>query len=50
VAVRGEEVLGALVGVKVDRDSSPPRCLFVVQRDDGTLWVVDSVRVQARAR
>jgi hypothetical protein len=50
VAVQSGEVLGALVGVKIDADSRPPRCLFVVERVDGTLWVVDSSRVEARAR
>lgn len=50
VAIQSGEVLGALVGVKIDADSRPPRCLFVVERGDGTLWVVDSSRVEARAR
>jgi hypothetical protein len=50
VAVRDGAVLGALVDVKIDARSRPPRCLFVVERGDGTLWVVDSSRVQATAR
>jgi hypothetical protein len=48
MAVREGEVLGALVNVKIDADAQPPRCLFVVERVDGTLWVVDSSRVEAR--
>lgn len=50
VAVRSGEVLGALVGMKIDADSRPPRCFFVVKRGDGTLWVIDSSRAEARAR
>jgi hypothetical protein len=50
VAVQNGETLGEVVGVKIDADSRPPRCLFVVERSDGTLWVVDSSRAQARAR
>lgn len=50
VVVRSGEVLGALVGAKIDADSRPPRCFFVVERVDGTLWIVDSSRVEARAR
>jgi hypothetical protein len=50
MAVRGDEVLGALVNVRVDRSGEPPRCFFVVQRLDGTLLVVDSARVEARPR
>jgi hypothetical protein len=50
VAVRSGEVLGALVGMKIDADSRPPRCFFVVKRGDGTLWIVDSSRAEARAR
>ena len=50
MAVQHGEMLGEVVGVKIDANSRPPRCLFVVQRVDGTLWVVDSSRAQARAR
>jgi hypothetical protein len=50
VVIRSGEVLGALVGAKIDADSRPPRCFFVVERGDGTLWVVDSSRAEARAR
>jgi hypothetical protein len=48
MAVQGGEVLGALVNVKIDANAQSPRCLFVVERQDGTLWVVDSSRVEAR--
>jgi hypothetical protein len=50
VAVQGDEVLGPVVGVKVDADSRPPRCLFVVERHDKALWVVDSSRIETRPR
>jgi hypothetical protein len=50
VAVRDNEILGALVNVRVDRGAQPPRCLYVVERFDGRLWVVDSARVEARPR
>jgi hypothetical protein len=50
VAFRGNEVLGTLVGVKVDADSEPPRCLYVVERPSGAFWMVDSLRVQLRPR
>jgi hypothetical protein len=50
VAVRDNEILGALVNARVDRSAQPPRCLFVVERLDGRLWVVDSARVEARPR
>ena len=48
MAVRAGEVLGTLVNVKIDESAQSPRCLFVVERLDGTLWVVDSSRVEAR--
>ena len=48
MAVQGGEVLGTLVNVKIDASAQSPRCLFVVERQDGTLWVVDSSRVEAR--
>jgi len=48
MAVQGGEVLGTLVNVKIDQSAQSPRCLFVVERLDGTLWVVDSSRVEAR--
>jgi hypothetical protein len=41
-------VLGALVNARIDESAQPPRCLFVVERRDGTLWVVESSRVEAR--
>lgn len=46
--MRGGEVLGALVNARIDASAQPPRCLFVIERRDGTLWVVDSSRVEAR--
>jgi hypothetical protein len=48
LAVRNGEVLGALVNARIDESAQPPRCLFVVERRDGTLWVVESSRVEAR--
>ncbi len=48
LAMRGGEVLGALVNARIDASAQPPRCLFVIERPDGTLWVVDSSRVEAR--
>jgi hypothetical protein len=48
LAMRGEEVLGALVNVKLDTSAQPPRCLLVVERLDGSLWIVDSSRVEVR--
>jgi hypothetical protein len=50
VAVQGDKVLGTVVGVKIDADSRPPRCLFVVERHDKALWVVDSSRAEIRPR
>ncbi|MGH7357750.1 MAG: hypothetical protein ACREJR_02930 [Candidatus Rokuibacteriota bacterium] len=50
VAIQGEEVLGAVVGVKIDANARPPRCLFVIEREGGVQWVVDSARVQVRPR
>jgi len=41
-------VLGALVNARIDESAQPPRCLFVVERRDGTLWVVESSRVEVR--
>jgi hypothetical protein len=40
--------LGLWVGVERDTTSSPGRCLHVVQRPDGTLWVIDSAKVRTR--
>jgi hypothetical protein len=48
VALLGREVLGPVVGVRIDADASPPRCLYVVDREGGVQWVVDSARVQLR--
>jgi hypothetical protein len=48
LAVRDGEVLGVLVNARIDESAQPPRCLFVVERQDGTLWVVESSRVEAR--
>jgi hypothetical protein len=48
VALSGREVLGPVVGVRIDADASPPRCLYVVDREGGVQWVVDSARVQLR--
>jgi hypothetical protein len=50
LAVQDGTVLGALVGMRFDADSRPPRCLFVVRRDDGALSVVDSAHAEARLR
>lgn len=50
VAIQGQEVLGDVVGVKIDANAQPPRCLFVIEREDGVQWVVDSARVQIRPR
>jgi hypothetical protein len=40
--------LGPWVGVEVDPTTSPDRCLYVVRRTDGTLWVIDSAKVRIR--
>jgi hypothetical protein len=50
VALRGEEVLGPILGVKIDESAQPPRCLYVVGREGGVQWVVDSSRVQVQRR
>jgi hypothetical protein len=46
VAVRGGEVLGQVVGVQIEASAQPPRCLYVVEREKGVQWVVDSSRVE----
>jgi hypothetical protein len=38
--------LGLWVGVEVDPTSPGGRCLYVVRRADGTLWVMDAARVR----
>jgi hypothetical protein len=48
VALSGKEVLGPVVGVKVDATVEPHRCFYVVERDAGVQWVVDSARVELR--
>jgi hypothetical protein len=50
VVVRAGTVLGALVEARRDPRSGPPRCLLVVRRGDGALWVVDAARVEVRPR
>lgn len=47
VAVRGAEaLLGLWIDVRLDTSAEPARCFYVVRRPDGTLWIVDSGRVQ----
>jgi hypothetical protein len=48
VALRGEEVLGPILGVKIDENAQPPRCLYVVGREGGVQWVIDSSRVRVQ--
>jgi len=40
--------LGVWVGVELDTTTSPGRCLYVVQRPDDTLWVIDSAKSRIR--
>jgi hypothetical protein len=50
VAVAEREVLGPVVGVRLDAKVEPPRCLYVVEREGGVLWAVDAARAQLLPR
>jgi hypothetical protein len=47
IATESGRELGPWVGVEVDR-TVPGRCLYVVRRTDGTLWVIDASKVRIR--
>jgi len=42
--------LGMWVDVKIDRAAQPARCLYVIQRAQDTLWVLEASRVRIAAQ